>query len=257
MNFSLQQFNWGLIGMSVLAVIVFIALFFIKAGYGQFQSKKWGAAINNKIGWCIMETPVFVTMWILWSLSDRKFCIVPCIFFLFFEVHYFYRALVFPFLMKGKSKMALSIMFIGVFFNVINALMQGGWIFYFAPDNMYQISWLWSPQFIIGTILFFFGMIIDYDSDKIIRELRKPGDNNHYLPQKGFFKYVTSAHYFGEFVEWVGFAVLTWSFSGAVFAIWTFANLAPRANAIWKRYNEMFPEAHVCKTKKRMIPFIY
>lgn len=257
MNFTLQQFYWGLIGMSILAVIVFVALFFVKAGYGQFQSKKWGAAINNKIGWCIMETPVFVTMFVLWSMSDRKFNIVPCIFFLFFQVHYLYRAFVFPFLMKGKGKMALSIMFIGAFFNIVNALMQGGWIFYYSPENMYQIDWLWSPQFIIGFCLFFFGMVVNYDSDKIVRELRKPGDNKHYLPTKGFFKYVTSAHYFGEFIEWVGFAILTWSYSGAVFALWTFANLAPRAHAIWKRYNEMFPEANICKTKKRMIPFLY
>lgn len=97
---------------------------------------------------------------------------------------------------------------------------------------MYTKSWLHSPQFIVGTILFFTGMAINIQSDHIVRHLRKPGDTNHYLPKKGLFKYVTSANYFGEIVEWCGFAILTWSASGAVFAWWTFANLVPRANTI-------------------------
>lgn len=54
------------------------------------------------------------------------------------------------------------------------------------------------------------------------------------------FRWVSSANYFGEFVEWVGFAVLTWSWSGAVFALWTFANLAPRAVSLRKRYEAEF-----------------
>ena len=63
--------------------------------------------------------------------------------------------------------------------------------------------------------------------------LRKPGDTRHYLPQKGMYRYVTSANYFGEILEWAGWAILTCSLSGLVFLWWTIANLVPRANAIW------------------------
>ena len=48
--------------------------------------------------------------------------------------------------------MPLSVIFMGVVFNVLNALMQGGWIFYESPENMYEMAWLTTPQFIIGTI---------------------------------------------------------------------------------------------------------
>ena len=116
-------------------------------------------------------------------------------------------------------------------------------------------SWLHSPQFIVGTILFFTGMAINIQSDHIVRHLRKPGDTNHYLPKKGLFKYVTSANYFGEIVEWCGFAILTWSASGAVFAWWTFANLVPRANTIYHKYKAMF--GNELENRKRVIPFIY
>ncbi len=69
-------------------------------------------------------------------------------------------------------------------------------------------------------------MGINIHSDSVIRHLRKPGDTRHYLPQKGMYRYVTSGNYFGELLEWVGFAVLTCSPAAWVFVLWTFANLA-------------------------------
>ena len=68
--------------------------------------------------------------------------------------------------------------------------------------------------FILGTVVFFAGMAINMHSDHVIRHLRKPGDTRHYIPRKGFYKYVTAANYLGEFTEWTGFAILTWSAPG-------------------------------------------
>lgn len=243
--------------MSIIAVIVFVALYFVTAGYGVFYNKKWGFAIPNKIGWILMESPVFIAMILLCVLSERDTNLVCLIFLILFEIHYFHRSFIFPFLIRGKSVMPLSVILMGMVFNTLNALMQGGWIFYVSPVNMYEISWLTTPQFIIGTIIFFTGMIVNIHSDHIIRHLRKPGDTNHYLPKKGMFRYVTSANYFGEFVEWCGFAILTWSLSGAVFALWTFANLAPRAAKIYDNYKKEFGDELDTKKVKRIIPFIY
>ena len=141
-------------------------------------------------------------------------------------------------------------------FNTANAVMQGVWIYYLAPAGMYSNAWLLSPWFIIGVIIFLTGFIINVHSDHIVRNLRKPGDTAFHVPYGGMFKYVTSANYFGEFTEWVGWALLTFSWAGLVFAIWTFANLAPRANALRKWYIEKFGEEFP-KNRKRMIPFIY
>ena len=46
--------------MAVMAVIVFIALFFFKAGYGYLSNSKWGPVINNKTAWVLMEAPAFL-----------------------------------------------------------------------------------------------------------------------------------------------------------------------------------------------------
>ncbi len=250
-------YNWFLIGMTAVAVVVFVALYFVDAGYGMFYNKKWGPSVPNKVGWVLMEAPVFFAMLILWLLSDRTCCITCIVFLLLFETHYFQRTFVFPFLMRGKSRMPFAIVLMGVVFNLLNACMQGGWIFFFSPEGMYTPQWLGTPQFIIGTVIFLAGMGINMHSDRVIRNLRQPGDTRHYFPTKGMYRYVTSANYFGEFVEWCGFAVLTWSWAGVVFAVWTFANLGPRAARIHKRYLQEFPDEMAKYRPKRIIPFIY
>ena len=243
--------------MSALALVVFAALYHVDAGYGKFYDSKWGPSVNNRLGWFLMETPVFIAMLLLWFFSERRGDVVRLVFLLVFELHYFQRSFIFPLLIKGRSRMPLSIILMGVIFNTLNALMQGGWIFYVSPAEMYPTGWLLDPRFIAGLLIFAAGMFINLQSDNIIRHLRKPGDTRHYLPRGGMFRYVTSANYLGEFMEWVGFAVLTWSWSGAVFALWTFANLCPRAARIYERYKQEFGDALDTSKVKRIIPFIY
>ena len=257
MILNLSQFYLLLMIMVAIAIVVFVVLNFVEAGYGKMIFKKWGPAISNKLAWILMECPVFIVLFYFWFNSERRFEIAPLLFFIFFEIHYFQRSFIFPFLLKGKSKMPLSIMLMGMIFNTINGYMQGEWIFYLAPDDLYTSAWLTTPQFIIGTIIFFAGMAIKLNSDSVILHLLKPGDTNHYLPKKGFYKYVTSANYFGEIVEWAGFAILTWSLSGLVFLIWTMANLVPRANSIYKKYKVEFKDEFDEHSLKRVFPFIY
>ncbi len=262
-----SAFHIYLYVMIGLAVIVFVALYFVDASYGAFTKKSWGKAINNKLAWFLMESPIFFAMIIIWLLSPHRFETVPMVFLLIFEIHYFQRSLIFPWLMKGKkSQMSIAVMLTGIAFNILNALMQGYWIFFESFNCHYtvrgltysDIAWLWSPQFIIGLCIFLLGFYVNLRSDYIIRHLRKNDDDTrHYLPSGFLFDYVTSANYLGELMEWLGFAILTWSLSGLVFFIWTFANLVPRANAIYKRYRKEFPEEVGQRHLKRVFPFIY
>ena len=254
---SLQAFYIFLIVMALLAVVVFFSLYRVNAGYGKFYSKKWGPSLDNRLGWVLMEAPVFLAMLFLWWFSPRRGDPVRLVFLLFFEIHYFHRSFLFPLQIRGHSRMPVSIILMGVLFNTLNAFMQGGWIFYLSPEEAYPASWLTGLPFLSGTLLFFAGMFVNIRSDSIIRHLRKPGDTAHYLPRDGMFRYVTSANYFGEFIEWLGFAVLTWSWSGAVFALWTFANLAPRADRIYELYRQEFPDELDTRRVRRILPFIY
>ena len=56
--------------MTLVAALVFIALYFVKAGYGMFRSAAWGLSVNNKLAWMLMEVPVFLVMIWMWWYSD-------------------------------------------------------------------------------------------------------------------------------------------------------------------------------------------
>lgn len=243
--------------MAVLAVIVFIALQRITVGYGMMRNNKWGPVISNRWGWFIMEFPSIACMAVLWALSPRGGEPAPCVMGALFCLHYFQRTFIFPFLLRGKGTMPWAVICAGMIFNSINAYMIGGWLFYLAPANLYEASWLLSPLFILGTIMFFIGMAINLHSDHVIRSLRKPGDNKHYIPGKGFYRFVAAANYFGETVEWIGFAILTWSIAGVVFVMWTFANLAPRAKRIHQKYCDEFGDSYTSLHRRYIIPFLY
>ncbi len=252
-----------MVAMALLAVVVYIALFHIKAGYGYLSSSNWGPEINNKTAWVLMEAPafcflLFYTLRFAMSGTDTgNDKVVLYTMAGFFLLHYFQRAFIFPFLMRGKGKMPIAIMAMGMVFNTLNSYFIGAWLYKFAPEGMYTSDWFTSIQFTVGTLIFLTGMLINMDSDSVIRHLRKPGDTRHYIPRKHLYKYVTSANYFGEVTEWVGYAILTWSPAGLLFAIWTFANLAPRAKALTAKYEAEFGDEYRELHKKHLIPFIW
>lgn len=222
---------------------------------------KWGPAINNRVGWVLMEFPALACFIAVWALAislgnpgaDKAW---PIVIGGLYALHYFQRSLIFPLLMRGHSMMPLSIIAMGVIFNTLNAYLIAAWLYGIAPVDYYD-GWGRAPMFWIGLAVFIAGMWINLHSDYIIRHLRKPGDRGHYIPRGGMFRYVTSANYFGEFTEWVGFAVLSWSWAGAVFALWTFANLAPRAHQLHRRYLDEFGEQYAQLHRRYILPYIY
>ena len=249
-------YNLLLKSMVAMAFVVFVALYFVKAGYGKFRTPAWGFSINNKTAWVLMEAPVFFTMAVLWLQSADPWLLPQLVLFLLFELHYFQRSFVFPLLLKGKGSMPVCIMLMGVTFNVVNGMMQAGGLFLFPPAEYADgAAYLIQPRTLAGIAIFFAGMAVNIHSDHVIRSLRKPGDTNHYLPERGMYRFVTSANYFGELVEWTGFAIASSTWASWVFVVWTAANLVPRAAAIYNRYAEEFGEA--VRRRKRIIPFVY
>ena len=244
--------------MALMGLVVFVSLYFVDAGYGKFRSDKWGYSIGNKWGWFLMEFPALVPAIAFLSGLAGKPGAVQTLFLCLYALHYTYRSFIFPRLLKGKSQMPLAIILMGMTFNLVNSTLIGAFTMWFpkpeyADFSSYATQW----NFWAGIVLFFLGMFTHMKSDHIIRNLRKPGDTNHYLPKKGLYKYVTSANYLGEITEWLGFAILTWSWAGLSFFWFSCCNLVPRANSIYHRYKHEFADEFDEKKLKRIIPFIY
>ena len=252
-----STFNLIIQAMFVMAAVVFVCLYFVNAGYGQFRSRKWGWSINNRVAWVLMEAPVFFVMLAIWLTTGASTHMPELLLFCMFELHYFQRSFIFPCLMSGSSRMPLTIMLMGMVFNTVNGILQGGALYWYPnPDYAMGASFLLSFRSMVGLCLFAAGMLINLHSDHVIRHLRQPGDTRHYLPRRGLYRFITSANYFGELMEWLGFAIVAATPAAWVFPIWTAANLVPRAHAIYNKYRKEFGVVALAK-RKRIIPFIY
>ena len=98
-------------------------------------------------------------------------------------------------------------------------------------------------------------MLIHIISDKILREVKRDAQGGYGIPHKFLHAYIASPNYFGEVVQWCGWAILTWTMAGLVFALFTMANLVPRAYANLRWYRKTFD--NYPKSRKAIIPFIW
>jgi hypothetical protein len=236
-----------------LASIIFLILLFIPAPYGRFRRPKWGPLVNNRLGWILMETPSILTF-SYFVFTGKAFLNS---FILFFSslwiLHYVHRSFIFPFRIRtGNKKMPLVVVLMAVFFNFLNGFFNGYYLGnLYTVNNEYTIA---DPQFLTGIALFFFGMGVNLHSDQVLINLRKNNSGGYKIPMIGLFRWVSSPNYFGELVEWLGFALMVNSLPAFSFLIWTAANLIPRAldNHAWYKNNfESYPE-----NRKAIIPFI-
>lgn len=242
-------FTWAWIA---LGIAVFIILNFITAPYGRHTKTTWGPLIDNKLGWFIMEFFLLVVLFyfILTGINEQS--IVNIIITALITIHYLDRSIIFPIRIQTKGKkMPLLIMIFALGFNLSNGFLFG---YYLGNFKVYTLNWLTTPQFIIGTLIFITGAVINKYADTILINLRKPNETDYKIPYGGLFKYVSCPNLFGEIVQWFGFAVLTWSLPGLAFFVWTFANLVPRAISHHKWYLSHFE--NYPKERKAVIPFI-
>ncbi len=231
-------YHWSALAWAAVGVITFVYLFFQPAPYGRHTASGWGPMISNRLGWMIMEglSPIFISFW-FWS-GDSPKSDMDYLLYSLYTGHYIYRGYIFPFLTRtAGKKMPISITFSAVFFNLVNTFFIGYFLGFLGgrPD----IS---TMELAVGLVLFFGGFSIHVISDQILIKLRKPGETGYKIPQGFLFRYVVSPNYFGEVLEWIGFAVLAGSTAGWLFVVWTLANLMPRAWAHLKWYKEKFPE---------------
>jgi hypothetical protein len=238
-----------------LGGFIFILLFFVSAPYGRHARSGWGPGIKSKWGWLIMEAPASLLFFLCYIFSLRTASLVPVIFLLIWQSHYFHRAFFYPFTLKGNKKMPLVIMAFGILFNAVNTYFQARWIFRLSPEGVYSNHWLKDFRFILGVILFYIGYMITKKSDGILRSLRKPGETVYKVPYGFLFNKISCPNYLGEIIEWSGWAVAVWSWPGLFFAVWTIAVLAPRARSHHRWYKKHFAGYPV--QRKALIPYVY
>jgi protein-S-isoprenylcysteine O-methyltransferase Ste14 len=222
-----------------LAVVTVVALLWIKAPYGRYQRRGWGPTVPGRVGWVVMESPAVVVFVAVYVSGAHRTDLVPLALLAMWLCHYVYRAFVYPALMRPGSRMPVLVVALAMAFNVLNATVNAWWV---ADLGGYADSWLTDPRFLAGAALFFTGLVVHARSDRTLRRLRAPGETGYRIPYGGAFRWVSSPNYAGEIVQWFGWALATWSPAGLAFAVYTTANLAPRAIDHHAWYRERFPD---------------
>lgn len=244
-------FQYLIYGWIAIAIVIFPVLLRVIVPYGRHTSNTWGPKINNRVGWIIMELPVVIVFSVLLFLGDAPKSTPVLIFYGLFMLHYFNRIFIFPFRMKSKSNhMPWVIIILAFVFNILNGFFNGYWFGYLSPE--YSITWMYDPRFLLGLALFLAGMYINISSDNMLLNLRKGGKSGYFIPYGGLFRYISSPNLFGEIIEWIGWALMSWCLPGLSFALWTMVNLIPRAVDHQRWYHHRFPDYP--KDRKAIFP---
>jgi len=242
--------NVVLKGELVIALFVFLALFFITAPYGRHAKNVKTFKFSARTGWIIMESPaVFVPLY-FYLTSDNIMNPMSVLLIGLWLYHYIYRTFLFPFMiMNKKNSMPWFIALASIIFNSINGFLIGYGLF----SVPYEFN-IYTPHFMIGFILFITGAFIHRYHDKSLIYQRQAANGEYIIPKGGLFDYVVNPNYLGEIIQWFGLAVLSYNMSVLVFVIFTMSNLVPRAikNISW--YKEKFD--NFPQNRKGVIPFI-
>ena len=254
---SLQNYpfyTYTILGVILLGVVSFVLLSFISAPYGRHLRPGWGPTLNATALWVVMEAPSPISFAVVFLMSDNAFEPVPLFLMGMYMFHYVYRSFIYPFRMRGGHKQKPVVTGALAFaFNTANGSTNAFAITELSP-HLLSTDWFTDPRFLIGFLLFGTGYAINQQSDAILLNLRKPGESGYKIPQGGFYRWLSSPNYFGEIIEWIGFALAAWTVPAWVFAWFTTTNLVPRAFSNHRWYKEHFSEYQ--KNRRAILPFI-
>ena len=248
-----QTFTTLLWGWTLLGLATFILLLFVTAPYGRHSRTDWGPSIPNRLAWFIMEFVSLLVFILCFLLGPNGVQPVTWIFFAIYVSHYTNRSIIWPWRTRTSGKqMPLVVALLAMCFNLVNGFINGYYFSAFA--RVYTWEWLSDLRFILGMLVFLAGVFINWWSDQILLDLRKGGKKGYFIPRRGLFRWVSCPNFFGEILEWTGFAIMTWSPAALVFALWSFFNLVPRALDHHKWYKKTFPDYP--KGRKAILPGI-
>ena len=151
---------------------------------------------------------------------------------------------------KQNSYCPIIIILSAICFNLVNGFING---YYFGNIAQYDNTYILNINFILGSIVFIIGIVINLISDNILLKIKNL-NQGYNIPHNFLYNYISCPNYFGEIIEWFGFAIMTWSLPGLLFALWTIFNLVPRAISTHRWYKTQFE--NYPPNRKAIIPYI-
>ena len=241
----------GLYAWMALGALLMLVQFKLTPAYGRHTSAGWGPMLPNRLGWVMMESMALLSFWIGWWLGDTEWpaSALALTAMVLWNLHYVHRALIFPFRTQTHGKqMPVVIMLSALAFNAVN-----GCVISLGLQALPATAPLAAPS-LLGLLLFLGGAWINIRADNTLLALRTRHDQGYHIPRGGAFEWVSCPNFSGEILQWCGFALLCWNLPALAFAVWTAANLIPRALAHHRWYRKTFVDYP--SRRKALIPFL-
>jgi 3-oxo-5-alpha-steroid 4-dehydrogenase 1 len=240
------------LGILATAVPTWLALRYVSAPYGRHTRDGWGPTLPARLGWMLMESPASLVWLGIYLVGANAFAPAPLVMLALWQLHYVNRAFLLPLRAKPDDKRVPALVpALAVAFNLANAYTNARHVSHLGA---YATSWLWDPRFLVGALLFLGGRTLNVRADEALLALRNEG-RGYQIPRGPYFRWISCPNYAAEILEWCGWAILTWSLAGVAFAVYTFANLAPRALSHHRWYQEKFPDYP--RERRALLPGIW
>lgn len=169
---------------------------------------------------------------------------------------------------------------------LLHLSLQGWWLLREPASASESIL---DPRFLAGCLCWAAGWATNLDADARLRGLRKPGQTGsvptqlpecckqgeprpshiqscissaflanagYSIPRGGMFEYVSGANFFGEIVEWFGWALAAKQLPAVAFAFFTACNIGPRAWQHHRDYRKRFGSAYP-QQRRALIPWVW
>ena len=218
---------------------------------GRFGGRAWGPNLDPRWGWLLMELSALAVFPFVYLAAGERH-VVGDVLVALWLAHYIHRTLVWPWIVQRQARPFPAVTAASGFcFNVVNGVLLG---WFMARIADYPQDWFSDPRFAVGAALFVLGAALNIVTDYRLAALRARASGGAVLPRGGAFELVSCPNLAGEMIEWTGFALMSWSLPGLAFALWTAANLIPRA--VWRHrwYEERFPGYP--RSRRAVVPWL-
>ena len=219
----------------------------LRLPYSKFGT---GVGVNSRTGLALAYTTpiiIYIALWIEGGAPQSPYHLVVLGTFL---LHFIRRILEILFVNSYSRPTPLRAL-------VPIALVYGGAA---ASSAFFQVHTSGqptsSPTFMLGTVLFGLGELLNGYHHWLLARLRLPGVHTYVVPRGGLFGWVASPHYFGEILSFVGYAMMSDLFPVWGNALVVSAYLSARANSTLKWYREE-TRLRIPAGWRRLVPFVY
>ena len=258
--------------MLAFGALAFLTLAFVPAPYGRYSTGAhwlYGPLLPARAAWLLQELPSFAVPAALWwgaatgtripgfgalppGAPDVRSLNPNTVLLAMLLLHYFNRTFVYPLRLAGGKPTPLLVFLLALVFCAYNGALQGRWL---TAHAVYPAGYLTSPRFLMGAALWAAGLAANWHADATLRALRRPGETGYKIPRGGLFELVSAANLTGEILEWAGWALAANSLPAMAFAVFTFANIAPRGAQHHKWYLATFRDYP--KSRRAVIPWVW